>query len=160
MQLSHYKSTSKQTTIIPKLIFTSTIRTWNTLDFNIREVPTFFTFQKRLQFKYFRNKPGNRYCNVLQSRLRNRCNALNSDLYRANLIPNALCSCGKSDETAKHFLLHCENYIVQRNIFLTGIREINNDLQIYELTLLFGNEILNDEKNKKISYKFKNSFKT
>jgi hypothetical protein len=33
---------------------------------------------------------------------------------------------------------------------LTGIREINNDLQIYELTLLFGNEILNDEKNTQI----------
>ena len=48
------------------------------------------------------------------------------------------------------FLLHCKNYIVQRNIFLTGIREINNDLQIYELTLLFGNEILNDEKNTQI----------
>jgi hypothetical protein len=44
-----------------------------------------------------------RYLNVLQSRLRNRCSALNSDLYRANLIPNALCSCGKSDETAKHY---------------------------------------------------------
>jgi hypothetical protein len=58
--------------------------------------------------------------NVLQSRLRNRCSALNSDLYRANLIPNALCSCGKSDETAKHFLLHCKNYIIQRNIFLIG----------------------------------------
>jgi hypothetical protein len=39
-----------------------------------------------------------------QSRLRNRCSALNSDLYRANLIPNALCSFGKSDETAKYFL--------------------------------------------------------
>jgi hypothetical protein len=55
---------------------------------------------------------------VLQSRLRNRCSALNSDLYHANLILNALCSCGKSDETAKHFLLHCyyivKNYIVQR----------------------------------------------
>ena len=47
-------------------------------------------------------------------------------------------------------LLHCENYIVQRNIFLTGIREINNDLPIDELTLLFGNEILNDEKNTQI----------
>jgi hypothetical protein len=46
---------------------------------------------------------GVRYLNVLQSRLRNRCSALNSDLYRANLIPNALCSCGKSDETAKVF---------------------------------------------------------
>ena len=55
------------------------------------------------------------------------------------MIPNALCSCGKSDETAKHFLLHCKNYIAQRNIFLIGIREISNDLPINELTLLFGN---------------------
>ena len=92
--------------------FPSTIKTWNTLDLNIREVPTFFTFKKRLQFKYFRNKKipcyfssGDRYLNVLQSRLRNRCSALNSDLYRANLIPNALCSCGKSDETAEHFFI-------------------------------------------------------
>ena len=67
-------------------------------------------------------------------------------MYHANLIPNALCSCGKSDETAKHILLHCKNDIVQRNIFLIGIREISNDLPIYELTLSFGNEILNDEK--------------
>jgi hypothetical protein len=87
---------------------------------------------------------------VLQSRLINRCSALNNDLYRANLIPNALCSCGKSDETAKHFLLHCKNYIVQRNICLIGIREISSDLPIDELTLLFGNEILNDEKNTQI----------
>ena len=43
-----------------------------------------------------------------------------------------------------------KNYIVQRNIFLIGIREISNDLPIDELTLLFGNEILNDEKNTKI----------
>ena len=85
--------------------------------------------------------------NVLQRRLRNRCSALNSDLYRANLIPNALCSCGKSDEIAKHVLLHCKNDIVQRNIFLIGNREISNDLPIDVLTLLFGNEILNDEKN-------------
>ena len=48
------------------------------------------------------------------------------------------------------FLLHCENYIVERNIFLIGIREINNDLPIDELTLLFGNEILNDEINTQI----------
>jgi hypothetical protein len=30
------------------------------------------------------------------------------------------------------------------------IREFNNDLAIYELTLSFGNEILNDEKNTQI----------
>jgi hypothetical protein len=38
---------------------------------------------------------------------------------------------------------------VQRNIFLIGIREISNVLPIDELTLLFGNEILNDEKKYK-----------
>jgi hypothetical protein len=54
-----------------------------------------------------------RYLNVLQSRLRNRCSALHSDLYRANLIPNALCSCGKSDETANIFY-----YIVKMEPFL------------------------------------------
>ena len=32
-------------------------------------------------------------------------------------------------------------------MFLTEIREFNNDLAIYELTLSFGNEILNDEIN-------------
>jgi hypothetical protein len=36
----------------------------------------------------------------------------------------------------------------------------NSYLIIDELTLLFGNEILNDENNTKCSYKFKNSFKT
>jgi hypothetical protein len=35
----------------------------------------------------------------------------------------------------------------KRNIFLIGIREINNDLPIDELTLLIGNKILNNEKN-------------
>ena len=95
-----------------KSFFPSTIKTWNTLDLNIRS-SNLFHIQKRFQFKYSRNKKipsffssSDRYLNILQNRLRNKCSALNSDLYRANLIPNALCSCGKSDETAKHFLLH------------------------------------------------------
>jgi hypothetical protein len=45
-------------------------------------------------------------------------------------------------------------------MFLTGIREFNNDLAIYELTLSLGNEILNDEKNTQFSCMFTNSFKT
>ena len=47
-------------------------------------------------------------------------------------------------------LLNIFYYIVQRNIFLIGIREISNDLPIDKFTLLFGNEILNDEKNTNI----------
>jgi hypothetical protein len=66
------------------------------------------------------------------------------------LIQNALCSCGKSDETTKHFFIHCKNYIARRNTFLIGIREINIDLSIDQLTLLFGTEMLNDETNTQI----------
>ena len=41
--------------------------------------------------------------------------------------------------------------ILYKEIFvLIRIREINNELPIDELTLLFGNEILNDEKNTQI----------
>ena len=43
-----------------------------------------------------------------------------------------------------------------RNIFLIGIREISNDIPIDELTLLFGNEILNDETNTKIFLQVQN----
>jgi hypothetical protein len=53
-------------------------------------------------------------------------------------------------------LIHCKNYIVQRNIFLIGIREISNDLPINEFTLLFGNAILNDEKNTKFFLQVQN----
>ena len=125
--------------------------------FKYSESSNIFHIKKRLQFEYFRNRKiscyyssGDRYCNVLQSRLRNRCSALNSDLYRANLIPNAFCSCGKSDETAKHFLVHCTNHTVQRHAILIGIPSINNDLSIDEHTLLFGNEMINDETNTQI----------
>ena len=95
------------------------------LDLNIREVPTLYTFKKGSNLKYYRNKkipgyylPGDRYCNVLQITLRNRCSVLNSDLYRANLIPNALCSCGKSDETAKHFYFIAKILLYKEICFL------------------------------------------
>jgi hypothetical protein len=54
------------------------------------------------------------------------------------------------------FLLHSKIYIVQRNIFLIGIREISTDLPIDELTLLFGNAILNDETNTKMFLQVQN----
>ena len=53
-------------------------------------------------------------------------------------------------------LLHSKINIVQRNIFLIGIREISTDLPIDELTLLYGNEILNDETNTKMFLQVQN----
>jgi hypothetical protein len=42
----------------------------------------------------------------------------------ANLIPNALCLCGKSDETAKHCLLHCKIILYQEIHFLLEFKEL------------------------------------
>jgi hypothetical protein len=39
----------------------------------------------------------------------------------------------------------------QKNTFIIGSREINNKLPIDELTLLFGNDVLNDETNAQMS---------
>ena len=77
-----------------------------------------------LEIRKYHVVTGDRYFNVLQSRLRNRYSALNSDLYCANLIPNALCLCGKSDETAKHCLLHCKIILYQEIHFLLEFKEL------------------------------------
>jgi hypothetical protein len=69
------------------------------------------------------------------------------------LIPNALCSCGKSDEIAKHVLLHCKNDIVQRNIFLIGNREISNDLPIDGIPLKVTNQTDPGIKKRKLGYR-------
>jgi hypothetical protein len=75
-----------------------------------RQLPTFESFKYKLKQHYFKNaKPpsyynvGNRYLNILQTRIRNNCSALHNDLFHANLIHNPSCSCGYSTENVEHF---------------------------------------------------------
>ena len=78
--------------------FPCTIQAWNSLDLNIRNLPTFSSFKLKLQqiFHTKRRNPqyysiGDRFLSVLRSRMRNKCSALNADLYHANLIVNYNC---------------------------------------------------------------------
>ena len=80
--------------------FPSTIKLWNTLDLNLRQLPTLPSFKSKLQQKYFQPKTvpsyfsfGDRYLSVLHARLRNKCSSLNSDLFKSKLVPSASCSC-------------------------------------------------------------------
>ena len=75
--------------------FPCTIPTWNSLDLTIRNLPTFSSFKLKLQQIFYtkRRNPqyyyiGDRFLSVLHSRMRNKCSALNADLYHANLIVN------------------------------------------------------------------------
>jgi hypothetical protein len=74
--------------------FPTTIKLWNTLDLNLRQLPTLPSFKSKLQQKCFQPKTvpsyfsfGDRYLSVLHARLRNKCSSLNSDLFKSKLVP-------------------------------------------------------------------------
>ena len=97
--------------------FPSSIALWNSLDLSIRHIPTFSFFKLTLHKLYYRNNKsprfgslGDRLYSVLHTRLRNRCSALQADLFKANLIQNANCSCGFINENVEHYLLYCIHF--------------------------------------------------
>ena len=109
--------------------FPCTIQAWNSLDRTIRNLPTFSSFKLKLFFTKKRNPQyyyiGDRFLIVLHSRMRNKCSALNADLYHANLIVNSNCLCGYLNENAEHYLLHCNSFTVSRIIMLFEINKLN-----------------------------------
>ena len=82
------------------------------MDRTIRNLAIFSTFKLKLQQIFFtkRRNPqyyyiGDRFLSVLHSSMRNKCSALNADLYHANLIVNYNCLCGYFNENAEHYKL-------------------------------------------------------
>ena len=83
---------------------------------------------------------------VKHCRLRLPISDLNYDLFRRHLLEDPICSWGYTAETSEHFLLHCPLYnsIKNKTINKLDVNEININ------TLLFGNDQLHLETNKKI----------
>ena len=135
--------------------FPSTIKSWNTLDLNLRQLPTLPSFKSKLQQKYFQPKTvpsyfsfGDRYLSVLHARLRNKCSSLNSDLFKSNLVPSASCSCGYKNECSEHFLLYCNKFNLLRNNMLIELNMLDmRGLPVNIDILLFGNDDLSVEIN-------------
>ena len=50
---------------------------------------------------------------IIHTKLRHKC-ALNSDLFRCNIIDSPHCSCGKAEDTY-HYFLTCTQYSALRN---------------------------------------------
>ena len=102
----------------------STVRAWNELPDNVRSLPSLNLFKKAINGtvtlppKHFTF--GNRREQVLHTRLRTGCSALNADLYAKNIIESSLCRCGDV-ETAAHFFLTCPNYSSLRAELLSSI---------------------------------------
>lgn len=139
-------------TLYQQSFFPATIKLWNSLESNIRQLPAFGSFKQTIQTHFFKNvKPplyynvGDRYINILHTRIRNKCSALNSDLYHANLVPNSYCACGFFNENAEHFLLYCVRYHIQRHVLLAELDRENIIVNLNDL--LYGNENYTPEQN-------------
>lgn len=128
----------------------STIREWNTLPEEQRNVPTLSSFKSQLnrpltctpKFYYV----GDRRLQILHTRLRTKCSSLNYDIYLRSLTDSPLCRCGNL-ENVEHYLLNCQLYSQPRNemlLCLSVICHVSLDV------LLFGDSSLSFDTNRKI----------
>ena len=141
----HKKPYISQKSCIP-----SSIRLWNGLEDDFKNLSTLTTFKKHVISKF--NKSyipsyftfGNRYISVLHARLRNRCSNLNNDLYINHIRDNPLCDlCGEVEDAINYFF-HCRIYTIERQVFNDTVVM----LQPLSINLiLFGNENWNLETN-------------
>ena len=68
---------------------------------------------------------------------------------------NPLCACGYDIENTCHFLLHCPNFLTERNTLLNKITNIDSNIlnqadTTITKTLLFGNSKYSNEINLQI----------
>ena len=142
----------------------STIQAWNNLPDSIRSSDTLATFKHLLTQdtpkvpKYY--FCGDRFYQVLHTRLRTECSSLNQHLHKRNLVGNPYCICGEV-ESNTHYLLTCPRYTHMRDEMVTSISQITN-LTITTDVLLFGTDEVSDEVNTTLFeavQKFKKNFK-
>jgi hypothetical protein len=73
-----------------QIVFSSTIRSWNSLDPNSKSIQTTSKFKQTLRANLFKVSNyyliGSRKCNIIHTRLSHQCSSLGADLFRTNII--------------------------------------------------------------------------
>ena len=150
-------------TLFDKSFFPSTIKLWNLLPLDIRNLPTLGQFKKSIsspktcpvKFPKLLNV-GKRYLSILHSRLRMGRSQLNEHLFQIGIKESPACSCGAASESIWHYFLTCPRYIIIRDILHLSINYAS--ASFCPNTILFGDSDCNLEKNITIySFQCKNS---
>ena len=134
------------TTLLRNSFFPSMALEWNKLNTNIKESPSVNCFKNRLKKvkiipKYYWS--GERKPSVILCQIRNGCSQLNYDLFRSNLTPTSLCSCGIEPETPEHFFLNCPLY----NEIRGDITDMMTAHSLNFEALILGSSNLNSDNN-------------
>ena len=125
----------------------STLRQWNSLPVEVRQLNTLSSFKTFLK-KDLQSVPTYYYCGsrkaqILHARLRTGCSSLNMDLFHKNITESPLCRCGSIEDT-QHYFFHCRFYQGPRNTLLNACTTYQNpSLSL----LLFGSSTLSLEAN-------------
>ena len=139
-----------RTSISQKSCIPSSIRLWNSLEDDFKNLSTLQTFKKHITSSFNNScvpshlTIGNRYISILHARLRNNCSNLNNDLFRNHLRDNPLCDLCGMIEDAIHFFFHCRKFTMERQVFNDTVR-VFQPLSID--MILCGNFNLNMENN-------------
>ena len=123
------------------------IREWNVLPPELKNANSLETFKRLLNMDKLRTPAhfytGDRKSQVLHTRLRTKCSALNADLFSKGIVESALCQCGMIEDTY-HFFFKCPLYQHLRYELVNTVSalcELNLNI------LLFGDNSLSLETN-------------
>ena len=133
------------------------VKMWNSLELSIRNSTSLSSFNyalsKNQSKQILRNKSklyafGNRFNNIIYSRLGVGCSSLNFDLcFNLKVLSHSRCLCGDPYENSHHFFLKCPLYNDLRTELFANIIMFS---PINLNTILFGNSDLSLPINKQI----------
>ena len=146
-RIPYYRLSLTNSSFLP-----STLHDWNNLDLSIRSSASLDIFKKAItpeQFSvpsYFNT--GDRYLNILHTKLRYECSPLQYDLFRAKLVENPKCSCGYPCENAYHLFFDCNLFLNQRHVLFQFLNQLNVEINLK--LILFGNDTLSVDSNSEL----------
>ena len=126
------------------------MREWNNLPSDITQSESVVSFKHNLNRvniflpKYFHT--GKRYAQILHTRLRTNCSALDYDLFLKNITDFPLCRCGEI-ETTYQFFFQCLYYRKSRTELFDAVAQYK-EISLYLLP--FGDTKLSFDTNEKI----------
>ena len=132
------KLTASRTVNFNNSFFPLSSQEWNNLSHDIKSLPSPISSKALLSFvKTFKNSGfaihGNNGIKLL-TRLGLNFSHLNEHKFRHNFLDtlNPMCSCGSEPETTAHFLLHCQNNLMNRSKLLkNGIQSRSNFTKLW-----------------------------
>ena len=135
---------------------------WNNLNDDIKSLPPPISFKKAL-LSFVKTSENSIFAIhdnndiKLLTHVRLNLSHLNKHKFRHNFLDtsNPMCSCGSESETTAHFLLRCQNHVMNRTKLLKNVCNLDQTQRNYDddhliHILLYGSEKFNFNLNKDI----------